>query len=130
MFTYQIKKLFISLVLIECFCFYFISQSKEGDSISEKTEKIVKYYPTGEKMAEGQKKGNKLVGKWVVWWKNGNISRIVNYDEEGEYHGEQLFFAPDGRFVMKIYYIHGKKVSEEDFKKYEKDQKNNLNLQK
>lgn len=103
-------------------CAFLLSQilaisSEEKFNTNNETE-VVKYYPSGKKKAQGKKKGEKYIGKWIVWWENGNLCRIINYDENGFYHGEQLFYAPDGSLDSKIYYIHGKQVSKEEFEKY------------
>lgn len=118
-FIHQIKKLFFLK-------FFFLSQilvihSAVENNTHNETE-VVQYYPSGKKKAQGKKKEGKFVGQWTVWWENGNLSRIINYDEKGLYHGEQLFYAPNGSFYKKEYYIHGKQVSKEEFEKHKKNQ--------
>lgn len=78
-------------------------------------EIVTQYYKTGEKRAQGAMKNGKFVGKWVIWDTDGAKHCEVNYDNEGNRHGEQSFFDKDGKIIKVIYWKHGKMIKSKEF---------------
>ncbi len=63
-----------------------------------------RYYDTGELLLQGEAIGNKLYGKGIVFYKNGNIKCLMQYKDH-KLNG-----------IAQGYYLHGALALEVDFK--------------
>lgn len=71
--------------------------------------KEIQYYPDHQKFYEGEYKDNKKDGKWVVWYKNGNIWS-EGYYKNGLDHGKRTAYHENGEKHFTGKYREGKMV--------------------
>lgn len=73
-------------------------------------EKVVKKYESGQKKAEGYRRGNKLVGRWSWWYESGQKAREYEF-KDGKPHGRHTSWYESGRksaeYEFKDGWAHG-----------------------
>lgn len=77
-----------------------------------------KYYSDGQLKHEIPYKGTNRYGIARWWHKNGQLECKESY-HNGQLHGMVNWWHSDGQSKRKVYYLHDKKVTEEEYRKYE-----------
>ncbi len=86
-------------------------------------------YAQSEKEWEKQESKGQLIGgckdgEWITYFKNGQLARLENYEND-TLHGKQIWYTPDGHYNLRANYNMGVKV--DSFFMY--DSKGRLNLE-
>lgn len=111
------KFLKYSLLTFSLFSFLF-AMPKEVNRKELKVKKGIYYFNDIE--YTGKAKENRDIfffengrarGKWITFYKNGNIKSIINW-ENGKLNGKYILYKSDGKKSLEIIYLNGKENGE------------------
>ena len=81
---------------------------KQSDIVLNEGFYYFKEEPYTGKSVEGMNryfyKDGKADGRWITFYKNGNIKSIVNWSD-GKFNGKYILYNNDGKKILETYYV-------------------------